>query len=493
VAVASTHHFAIGSNRLMSIRSRGGLSLVANRSHVIPHKAGCQDSADCVSELCDTDGSHGCKGQCVSIPDADGKRHCSTKRYGETCNKDGDCLSGMCDLTGFYGCKDLCVSEVEDDTRHCRVGHMGDRCTHNNQCLSGVCDTNEEYNCRDLCVSDVLPSGHMNRYCDAKKVGETCNHNENCETGICDFDGILDEGLCDHRCLTQGSPTCPQQQCMRDCNICLGDLLTLPKGLGVSSWWGYPEHLWDHGGNTGLNLRSEGHQSSEIYLRIPAACVEAWPSTPCVLVEGALRVNSLHKARLSMRSAILPGFPQPKPEVDEVVTGQCPRTSDGFPEAGNIDCCYNSSHVAECGSELWGNECQSLLLGTVVLGEWSVSWERQTNSHDFAEPRRMPFHDSAWLPLGGGSLHEFNFLLDFQNAKYKYFRLGDKHWQMDDPLVKYRRDRNCNHVRDWPNASWEFSLEIAPESDKTTELLDADVQLTRLSVTRKANCDAHYR
>lgn len=488
-AVPLTRRITVSRAGSVAIRSHGGMSVAVNRSRVQPHEVGCMDSADCVSQLCDMDGSHGCKGYCVSVPEQDGKRYCSFRRMGEPCTKNADCLSGYCDLTGFYGCKDLCLSEVEDDTRHCRTGHMGDRCSHNNQCLSGVCDTNEEYNCKDLCVSDVLPVGHGNRYCDPKRVGETCNHNENCETGICDLSGSLDEGYCKHRCVTQAAASCPRQQCMPNCDVCLGNLLMLPKGQGMSQWYGYPEHLWDHLGPAGIRLLGNGHQTSKIYARIPASCVEALPSTPCVQVEGSFFARDLTNARLYMQSSILPGFPQPKPEVDTVMSGNCVRSSDGFPEGGNTGCCYNPSDVAECPAGLWGTRtCQSLLVGSVVLGGGNASWENRSNTHDFEEPRSIPFHGSAWSPGGRGAPHDFKFLIDFEHGKYRYFKIDNKWWTMDANLLMYDRDRNCDHVRDWPSASWEFSLQVVPEHDNPSESLSADIFLDRVSVTRTAVC-----
>jgi hypothetical protein len=57
---------------------------------------------------------------------------------------------------------------------------------------------------------------------------------------------------------------------------------------------------------------------------------------------------------------------------------------------------------------------------------------------------------------------------------------------MNETLMQFQRDRKCNHIHEWPDASLEFSLRLEPPEDISQ--IDAEATLMHLEVIRKPSC-----
>jgi len=452
----------------------------------------CYSNADCKhADLCDLTGSFGCQNRCV-FSDMKGNKTCQTQGLAEVCAKDGDCLSARCDTDNFYGCLNLCLSEEDEGGRHCRAKAMGEPCDNSRQCLLGVCDTQAFWGCRDLCVSE-LDSFGANRHCDPKQVSETCAHHENCELGHCDLNGTVEElDRCDHRCVASYAKECPRPHCSPNCPLCLSNLMLQEQGVGPNQWTAYPGHRAERNANTkAWRLWLREAEETQLQLRIPSSCIE---QLPCVQVKGTLEVSKLSGARLHIQSGLFAGFPEPKPKVDTAVSGTCPMRPDGFPEVGNTGCCYSPESVEKCKSTPYNKGCASFLAGSVFFGadEW-WGWEHRTynDSESFDQTRaHHRFVHGDFKPHGMS--RDFSVEVDFAAEQYKYFRFGGKSWNMDEPLMRFTKDRDCNHIHDWPQASFEFSIRLAPPAGHTGNI-DAEIKLTHLEVNRKAKCSSSMK
>jgi len=208
-------------------------------------------------------------------------------------------------------------------------------------------------------------------------------------------------------------------------------------------------------------------------------------------------VNKLNGAKLHIQTGLHTGFPGAKPNVDALVNGQCPTRRDGFPQAGAIECCYSPTEVENCTKSPYGKGCESFIAGSLSFGgdkTWAYE-HRESSDPDSFDQTSLPKN----LPNGGwaadGIPRDFGIELDFAAEKYKYFRFGGKSWNMDEPLMNFSRDRNCNHIRDWPEASFEFSIRLEPPTTSSeahalgyTADMDAEVHLTHLEVNRRKEC-----
>lgn len=366
-----------------------GASLRRNISW--PLDAVCEDGADCLSGICDVDGSHGCLGQCISHLDSRNLTHCMIKRLGQRCSYDFECESAICDTSNIYGCKNLCVSEVIQGTRNCATKSAGEPCTHYNQCKSRVCDTGNNWGCRDLCVSEPDESG-INRHCEPRKVGQTCAHDENCASGSCDNKGLLEDGRrCKGRC-GSNLEGCARQHCGYDCQYCLANLTGLPNGTwgsGFGQWVSHhPDRVQHEGAVKSMWLRE--YNETFLYMRIPASCVtESWgsqPMTQCVEVQGTLDIHALGNAQLALQSALFTGFPQPRPPIDLARNNRCPRRPDNILERGGHDCCYSSDQVSRCRGSPYGKDCERYLVGGVVLASGNRSDDAYASNTYLASP-----------------------------------------------------------------------------------------------------------
>jgi len=491
-AVASQVRLAarrVDRNVAMHLRSHGEATLLqhSNRSRdLLP--GFCSVHADCKhSGMCDITGSSGCGNRCLSVPDPQGRRHCMATGLGGVCANGGECLSARCDTNNFYGCLNLCVSEHDSAGRHCRTRGMGEPCDNNKQCLSGVCDTKSYWGCRDLCVSELDAAGY-NRHCDPKRVGETCAHHENCAQGsVCDLDGsIEDSGRCRNKCATQSVKGCERQHCSPNCPLCLSNLLLQEHGVAPNQWNGYPAHRVERNANTkAVRMWLDAPETTQLSLRIPASCVDP---LPCVEVKGTLEVAKLNGARLHIQSGLFTGFPGAKPNVNVVTDGKCPLRSDGFPLAGDTSCCYASESVANCTSSAYGKGCENFFSGSVLYGGDGWGWERRDSqdpdSFDQSTSHNRFVRGNLSAP---GTSQDFSIEIDFSAEKYKHFQFAGSSWNMNEPLMKFSRDRNCNHINDWPEASLEFSIRLQPPEAAKTKI-DAEVKLTHFEVNRKKSC-----
>jgi len=452
----------------------------------------CYSHEDCRhSDMCDLDGSSGCGNRCLSPPDSQGHRRCMMKVVSDPCTHDHECASGRCDIDNWYGCKNMCLSEQDETGHHCNTKPMGEPCDNDKQCLSGVCDSNSTWGCRGLCVSELDERG-FNRHCDHKKIAETCAHDMNCEGGtVCDVHGAIEElGRCKGRCITESVNGCKRQHCSPHCPVCLSNLTSRPRGSGINKWTGYPAHRVERN-DTSLgsawHVSLKENEPTELRLRLPSSCIE---DEHCVHVKGNLEVSKLNGAKLYVQSGLYTGFPGQKPQVDALVKGTCPLRSDGYPEAGDTDCCYAPEHVGDCTSSPYSKGCEQFLAGR-LLYDTDEAWGYQNRAADDSDSFDQSTNQNQF-PHGDFALFkdvqkEFNIEVDFSAERYKYFQFGGKSWYMNEPLLKFSRDRNCNHIDEWPEASFEFSLRLEPPegSDAT---FDAEVKLTHLEVNRKRSC-----
>lgn len=385
------------------------------------------------------------------------------------------------------------MSEPTTNGRHCRTRPMGEPCDNHVQCLSGHCDTANDWGCRDLCVSELDANGH-NRHCDPKQIGETCAHHENCEDGACDLDGVAEEyERCQHKCIKSGlqsglSSGCPKSHCSPDCPLCLGDLLSLPNGSQMSEWSGYPSHRWQKNEVNEIRVWMNAAEETQLRLRIPASCIQ---EQPCVEITGSLMITKLHGAKVRLQSGLFAGFPATKPSIDVLANGACPTRSDGFPVAGNTGCCYAPDSVPSCSSTPYGKDCESFHAGAMVYGEndgWNFENREDDSVDSFDEVRtRVPFPNQT-APLDQASPKDFKIQLDFANEQYEYFGFGSQWFNMNNAaLMKFNRDRDCNHVHDWPQAAFEFVLGLIPPTGSGVTH-DAEVTLRHLEVSKRGSC-----
>lgn len=500
LSLSATHVEASSSHRRLSsrrqghtavyLRSEGSATVIDSsqrNSDLLPGY--CYSHADCQhSGICDETGEHGCQNRCVSVKDAQNVSYCMTKAIAEGCNHDGECLSYACDTAGLYGCQNLCLSEMSSAGRHCRVKDMGSPCTHSNQCLSGVCDIEGRWDCKDLCVSDLDANG-KNRHCDKRRAGETCVHDVNCGSSFCDLNGTLEDGRCNQKCATASTPECPRQHCSPDCDVCLSNLLTHPlvsEGSEFGQWRGYPERRVQRSADShSIHMLLNESENTHLHMRLSPSCVAP---LPCIEVNGTMEVVALDGARLSLETGMYTGFPGDKPSIDILLNGQCPIRSDGFPVAGDIGCCYTSQ--GNCSGAPYDKSCESFYLGSFSYSNNWLSWDHRSDTDtDSFDQGTTQQH----FPLGGnvhtsGHPTDFSLRIDFSAEKYRYFKMGDKSWSMDEELMKFSRDRNCNHIREWPKPAFEFRLKLTPITGST--VINADVKLTHLEVSRRPDCSA---
>lgn len=492
----------------------------------------CRSDADCkdIQELylglqadkCDVNGALGCANRCVSPPDAQsGEVTCMMKVVGEQCTQDYECVGGRCDTDDSYGCKNLCLSWQDATGHHCKTKPMGEPCSNHKQCLSGVCDTDGSWGtpqgglvgCKGLCVSELDKLG-FNRHCNAKSPAETCVSDSNCEgpvdaltggmlPGVCDTEGLFEEsGRCRGRCMTKSTPGCKRQHCSPKCPVCLSNLTGGPEGTNLNEWNGFPAHRVKRNQTSdGIHwhVSLKGQEETELRLRIPSSCVE---DEACVEVKGNLEVMKLTGAKIYIQNGLYTGFPGPKPEVDVLLNsvksdnGVCPVRADDFPESGHTQCCYNPASVANCKTSPYSKGCEQFLAGSFLF-EWHWDYEswgyenRMAEHHDSFDQStiqtRLGREDHSDMEGNHSASREFTVEIDFSAEKYKFFQIDGRSWYMDEPIMKFSKDRNCNHIHQWPEASFEFSLRLAP-LDGANGHHDAEVKLTHLEINRKRSC-----
>jgi len=262
------------------------------------------------------------------------------------------------------------------------------------------------------------------------------------------------------------------------------------KGLSPSQWKGYPAHRVERDANSqSLRMWLREPEDTELHLRIPASCIEA---EPCVEVKGTIQVSKLKNARLHVQSGLFTGFPGSKPNVETLFGGSCPTRADGYPVAGDTGCCYTPESVGNCTSSPYNKECESFIAGSLVLGGEKAGWgfeQRQAGHPDDFDKTTIPHQFDNAAFQSGGTAHNFSMEVDFGSELYKLARFGENTWSMNETLMKFSRDRNCNHIHDWPGASFEFSLRLEPVAGSKVSP-DAEVRLTHLEVNRKRNCGA---
>jgi hypothetical protein len=272
----------------------------------------------------------------------------------------------------------------------------------------------------------------------------------------------------------------------------LNNLLSLPlnsQGAHVGRWKGYPEARVERSPNTHfLRMWMKEAEETRLHLRIPPSCVEP---LPCLEVNGTFFVGKLDAAQLSVHTGMFTGFPGKQPPIDIMVNGKCPARPDGFPLAGDTGCCYAPDTLGSCIAAPYNKSCESFLLGKFSYANKWWTWGRRAdkdNSDSFDQGVSEQGFQSGGSFLALGAMN-FSVQIDFAAERYKYFRIGDRSWKMDQDLMRFSRDRNCDHIREWPGPAFEILLKLSP-LEGSTQKIDAELQLSHLEVARKSSCSS---
>jgi len=288
-----------------------------------------------------------------------------------------------------------------------------------------------------------------------------------------------------------------------------------PFGTDMGQWQMYPP---DSASQYNETLSINGKWDSDdvlLWMTLPVACVVDNSMHKDVTIRGKLQVDKFDNVALDIKNELFTGFPGEKPTIQ---TEACSGDFNG----GGSKCCYKSEDLPPCEGSPYSKACEGLLAAQMTLKHnddrpddpnilgWHYVDRTATDPDDGdlnTEFVKLPPVDRLGedLPaINMSSPMDFQIVADFSMEEYKMFDIGwnrtyecgdiyctdnlKNDWHIDRPMQIYDRDRNCDHVKRWPQASFDFTVRLRNThvhqsfSTDSTEPMQAEVSLKALEI-----------